>query len=260
MIASLKSFYRFRELLWMWTLRDIKIRYKQSLLGATWAVLQPLSLMVIFSLVFSYVVKVPTEGIPYPIFSYCAVLPWTFFSASISFAVTSLIGNMNLVTKVFFPREILPIAAVGASLVDFGIASLVFLGMMLFYRFPMSTKLLLAPALLAVQILLTLGLVLFASAANVFYRDIRFVVPLVLQLWMYATPIIYPVALVPERLRTLYMLNPMAGLIESYRAIALHGAWPEWGDLGIAAVISTVIFVGGYWYFKRVEWQFADII
>ena len=260
MLQHLKILYAYRELLWMWTFRDIKVRYKQSVLGGTWAILQPLSLMLIFSVIFTYFVRVPTEGIPYPIFSYSALLPWTFFAASVSFAVPSLVANMNLVTKIYFPREVLPISAVVASLLDFLIAALVFVGMMLFYQFPLRVTLVLVPVLLFIQILLTLGIVLLASAVNVFYRDIRFVVPLAVQLWMYVTPIIYPVGLVPERFRGLYMLNPMAGLIESYRAITLHGIWPNWNYLGIAALVSGGVFVLGYSYFKQVEWQFADLI
>jgi len=241
-------------------LRDIRVRYKQSLLGAAWAILQPLALMIVFTVVFSFFARVPTDGVPYPIFSYTALLPWTFFATAIGFAVPSLVNNMNLVTKVYFPREILPISAMGASFIDFLIASLVYIGLMVFYRVPLNATMLLVPVLLAVQMTLTGGVILFASAVNVFYRDIRFVVPLGVQIWMYATPIIYPVALVPERFRLIYMLNPMAVLIDSYRAIALRGEWPNWGCLGFAAVLSGVVFVLGYLYFKRVEWQFADII
>ena len=256
----LSELYQYRELLWMWTMRSIKVRYKQSVLGVAWAILQPLSFMLIFSVVFTYFVKVPTGGIPYPIFSYSALLPWTFFATSISFAVPCLVVNMNLVTKIYFPREILPMAEVGACLLDFLVATVVFVGMMLFYRLSFHITLLLVPVLLVVQILLMLGLVFFASAMNVFYRDIRFVVPLVVQLWMYATPVIYPISIVPERFRGFYMLNPVAGIVESYRAIALHGIWPEWSYLASAAGISAVVFVLGYMYFKRVEWQFADVI
>jgi lipopolysaccharide transport system permease protein len=260
LIVHLRTFWSFRELVWMWILRDIRIRYKQSLLGATWAVLQPLVLMIVFTVVFSVFAQVPTDGAPYPIFSYTALLPWTLLATSISFGVTSLVNNMSLVTKVYFPREILPLSAIGASFVDFAIASLVYLGLMIFYRVPFQVTLLAVPILLAVQVTLAAGVILFASAANVFYRDIRFVVPLAMQVWMYATPIIYPLSLVPERFRMVYMLNPMAGLIESYRAVALYGQWPDWRYLGIAAAVSVVIFGLGYAYFKQVEWQFADVI
>ncbi len=260
MIEHLKTLYAYRELLWVWTFRDIKVRYKQSVLGGAWAILQPLSLMLIFSVIFTYFVKVPTEGIPYPIFSYSALLPWTFLATSISLAVPSLVQNMNLVTKIYFPREILPISVVAASFVDFLVASVVFVCMMLFYRVPFSITLLLMPVLVVMQTLLTVGVVLFASAVNVFYRDVRFVVPLAIQLWMYATPIIYPVTLIPERFRGLYMLNPMAGLIECYRAVALRATWPNWTYLGIVAGVSVGVFMLGYLYFKHVEWQFADLI
>lgn len=260
MIQHFRLLFRHRELLLMWALREIKVRYKQSLLGGTWAVLQPLSLMIVFSVIFTNFVKIPTDGVPYPVFSYSALLPWTFFATSISFAVPALTQNMNLVTKIYFPREILPAAAVAGAFVDFLVASVVFAAILILYRVPLGAPLLLMPLLLAIQILLTLGIVMFASALNVFFRDVRFVIPLALQLWMYATPIIYPVSLVPERFRPLYMLNPMAGLVEAYRATALQGALPNWDYVGTAAAVSAMTFLLGYLFFKRVEGQFADII
>lgn len=260
MIDDLKKLYDRRDLLFMWTRRDIRVRYKQSFLGAAWAVLQPLALMLVFTVVFSVIVRISTGEIPYPLFSYTALLPWSFFATSISFGVTSLIGNINLVTKVYFPREILPLAAIGAGLVDFFIASVILVGLMLFYQYPLSEKLVLVPVLLIIQILLMAGVILLAAAVNVFYRDVRFVIPLVTQIWMYATPIIYPVSMIPAKLVPFYMLNPMAGLIESYRAVALYDSWPDWHYLGLAAVVSLLVFWLGYGYFKRVEWEFADII
>jgi lipopolysaccharide transport system permease protein len=260
MLANIRTLSNYRGLLRIWTLRDIRIRYKQSLLGAAWAILQPLVLMIVFTFVFSIITRVDTGEIPYPIFSYTALLPWTFFATSINFGTMSLLTNMNLVTKVYFPREILPIAAVAASFIDFLIASLVYFGLIVFYGLPLQPTLLVIPIILSIQIVLTVGVVLFASAINVFYRDIRFVVPLLVQVWMFATPIIYPITLVPERLRPFYALNPMAGLIEAYRAVALHGTWPDWYDLGMAGLVSIGVFLLGYTYFKRVEWQFADII
>ncbi|MFC2023727.1 ABC transporter permease [Chloroflexota bacterium] len=251
---------QYRELLWVWVVRDIRVRYKQSLLGAAWAIIQPLALMAVFTVIFSIFAGVPTDGVPYPIFSYTALLPWTLLSTSITHGSGALVGNIGLVKKVYFPREILPFAAIGASFVDFAIASLVYLGLMVFYRVPFGVTLLAVPILLAVQIVLAAGVILITSAANVFYRDVRFVVPLAVQLWMYATPIIYPLSAVPERFRIVYMLNPMAGLIESYRAVALHGQWPNWGYVALSAAVSVAVFVLGYVYFKRVEWEFADII
>lgn len=260
MTNDIQALYRHRELLFVWTLREIRVRYKQSLFGAAWAVLQPLSLMVVFSVIFTYFVKIPTSNVPYPVFSYSALLPWTFFVASIGLAASSLTQNMNLVTKIYFPREILPVGVVAAAFTDFLVGAAVFVGMLCVYRVPVGLTILLVPVLLIIQVMLTLGLALFTSAINVFYRDIRFIVPLGLQLWMYATPIIYPASVVPERFRTIYMLNPMAGLVESYRAVALRGELPQPSVLGPAAIISASVLVLGYLYFKRVEWQFADVI
>jgi lipopolysaccharide transport system permease protein len=260
LIASLRELDAYRGLLWMWTLREVKVRYKQSLLGAAWAVLQPLVLMIMFTVVFSYFARVPTDGVPYPIFSYTAVLPWTFFATSITFAVPSLVTNMNLVTKIYFPREILPVAAVAAAFVDFVVASIVFVGLMLAYRVPLRATLLWTPVILAIQIALTLGVVLAGATLNVWYRDIRFVVPLGVQLWMYASPVIYPVTLVPEQWRTLYMLNPMAGIINSYRRVILQGRPPEMQVLGLSAGVALLAMLLGYLYFKRSEGRFADVI
>jgi lipopolysaccharide transport system permease protein len=260
MVTYLRTLYAYRELLWVWMQRGIKVRYKQSVLGAAWAILQPLVLMLMFTAVFSFFARVPTDGIPYPIFSYTALLPWTFFSASISFAVPSLVNNMNLVTKIYFPREVLPIAAVAVAFVDFLVASIVFVGLMLFYGLPLRPSLLWVPLLLAVQIVLTLGVALLASALIVWYRDMRFVVPLSLQLWLYASPVIYPTSLVPGHLHALYMLNPMASLIDSYRRTILHGQPPHVLYLTISAAIAGALLVIGYTYFKRSEAQFADVI
>jgi len=256
----LHALYKHRDLLWMWILREIRIRYKQSIIGGLWAVLQPLSLMVIFTLIFSQLVKIPSDGAPYPIFAYSALLPWTFLSASIGFAVPSLVTNMNLVTKVYFPREILPIGSVAAALLDFAIGALIFVGLMLVYRVPLTWSVLWIPLLLLVQTVLTLGVVLLMSALNVFYRDIRFVIPLLTQIWMYASPVIYPTSLVPATLLPLYMLNPMAGLLDSYRRVLLHGQPPVPSYLGASAAIALVVFALGYAYFKRSEGAFADLI
>jgi lipopolysaccharide transport system permease protein len=259
-LEPLGRLIQYRDLLWMWTLREIRVRYKQSVVGGLWAILQPLALMIVFTVVFSLLVKVPTDGIPYPIFSYAGLLPWMFFSTSVGFAVPSLVNNMDLVTKIYFPREILPMAAVGAALLDFAIASIIFAGLMLVYRVALSWTILWVPLLLGIQIALTLGLVLLMSAVNVFYRDVRFVIPLLLQIWMYATPIIYPVTLVPPRFRGLYALNPMVGLIDGYRRVAVLGEPPWWGALAVSAIAAAAILAGGYAIFKRSEAVFADVI
>jgi len=260
LLDHVRALYRFRELLWIWAGREIKVRYKQSVLGAAWAVLQPLVLMIVFTVVFSYIARVPTGGVPYPIFSYTALLPWTFLATSISFAAPSLVTNMNLVTKVYFPREILPIGSLIAAFVDFLVASVVFLALMLFYRIPLRWTMGWIPVLLLVQIVLTLGVILLLSALCVRFRDIRFVVPLGVQIWMYASPIIYPSSLVPERFRAAYALNPMVGLIDAYRAAILTGEAPDAWPLAVSAAVALTLLLAGFAYFKRSEATFADII
>lgn len=260
MLNNVKMLWRHRELLWVWAGREVRVRYKQSLLGAGWAILQPLALTIMFSLVFTFVVRVPTDGAPYPIFSYTAMLPWTFLASSISFGVPSLANNMNLVTKIYFPREVLPLAAMAAAGVDFLVASLIFIGMMLWYRVPVHPTVIVLPLLLLIQMVLTLGVVLIGAAALVFYRDVRFLVPLFLQLWLYASPVIYPVSLVPTRWQSLYLLNPMAGLLEAYRAVLLYGRWPDGQSLTSAALIAFFCGAVGYNWFKRLESRFADLI
>ncbi|MGC8958963.1 MAG: ABC transporter permease [Chloroflexia bacterium] len=260
LLQALIELYYHRELLVAWSIREIKVRYKQTLLGVLWAILQPLVLMALFSIIFTHFISVPTDGIAYPIFSYTALLPWTFFANAVTFGTPSLVSNMNLVTKIYFPREIIPLAAIAASLLDLLVAAAVLIGMMLCYGVPLHGTALLVPIVLLAQILLTIGVVLFAAALNVFYRDVRFVIPLLVQAWMYVTPVIYPISAVPARFRSLYMLNPMAGLIESYRALLLHGELPPWNYWGSAAVISLAVFWFAYRWFKRVEQGFADLI
>lgn len=260
MIADLKTLYQYRDTLSMWAFREIRVRYKQSFLGAAWAILQPLLLMLIFTTVFSIMARFPTDGIPYPLFSYTALLPWTLFATSISFGVSSLINNMGLVTKTYFPREVLPIGVVAAALFDYLIASSIFVVMLIIYKIPITLLFLWIPVFLVIQIFLMLGITLLGSALTVFYRDVRFIVPLAVQLWLYATPIIYPVTLVPEQYRTLYMLNPMAGIVESYRQVILRGEAPVLQDLGLAAIVSVVLFLVSYRIFKRLEVSFNDII
>jgi lipopolysaccharide transport system permease protein len=260
MLIGIKELVSHRDLLVTWTMRNIKVRYKQSFLGAAWSILQPLSATVILTLIFSRFLRVPTDGIPYPIFYYSALLPWTFLATAVSSGVTSLVSNMNLVTKIYFPREILPLAAILASLVDFLIASLIFVGMIILYQIPSSPSFVTVPLILLIQLTLVTGIVLFTSALTVSYRDIRFVVPVGLQLWMYMTPIIYPLSMVPERFRSLYMLNPMAGVIDAYRRVILQGEWPQMNYLLLGAAVSVALLIVAYYYFKRAEAVFADII
>lgn len=259
-LTSLQRLYDGRELLLLWTWRDVRVRYKQSLLGVAWTVIQPLSLMLVFTVIFSWIVRIPTGDIPYPLFAYTALLPWTFFSSSVTFGVSSLVNNINLVTKVSMPREVLPIAAVLAGLLDFGIATLLLILLLLLYRVAIHWTVIWVFPLLVIQVLLTLGLVLLGSAVNVLYRDVRFVVPLAMQLWMYATPIIYPIDVVPEGLRWLYYLNPMAAVIDGYRMAILEAVSPDALAVGLASFTSIVVLFVGYMVFKRLEPSYADVI
>lgn len=259
-IDQLHELFRHRDLLILWTMRDIRVRYKQSVLGVAWAILQPLSIMLIFTVIFSYIARMPSDGVPYPLFSFAALLSWTLLATAFSTAVPSLVTNMNLVSKVYFPREILPIAAVLASLVDFLVACLVFVPMMIYYQVPLSWTILTVPLIVVVQLALILGMTMWAAALNVFYRDIRFVVPLATQLWMYVTPVIYPVSLVPERFRWLYMMNPMASLVDGYRRTLLLHELPDFTYLALAALVSLLSLWMGYRYFKQAEARFADLI
>jgi lipopolysaccharide transport system permease protein len=262
MIANVKNLFHYRELIGMWAFREIRVRYKQSVLGAAWAVLQPLALMLMFTFVFSQIARIPTDQ-PYPIFSYTGLLPWTLFATSISFGVNSLINNMNLVTKTYFPREVLPFGVIGAALFDFLIASSIFVLLMVYYQIPVTIHFLWIPVFIIIQIFLMLGVILIGSALTVFYRDVRYVVPLGIQLWFYATPIIYPIKMVEENLpqyRSLYALNPMVGIVQSYRDVILEGVPPNFTDLGIAAAVSVTLFIVAYIIFKRLEVLFNDLI
>ncbi len=193
-------------------------------------------------------------------FSYVALVPWTFFASSISMGVPSIVGNMSLVTKIYFPREIFPLATIGACFVDFSIAATIVAALILWYKVHVVWTVVFVLALLLLQAMVAAGVVLIASAVNVFFRDVRFIVPLVVQVWMYVLPVVYPLSEVPARFRPYYMLNPMAGIIDGYRRVVLHGQMPDWGALGMTAGVSLVLLVGGYAFFKRVEMKFADII
>lgn len=260
MLASAKQLYQTRDLLRAWTERNIRARYQQSVLGGLWIVMQPLATVIIFSIIFTYFVPVNTGDIPYPIFSYVAIVPWLLLSSSLSDMTDSLVGNMNLVTKIYFPREILPIAGLLARLVDFSVGMGLLIIMMVIFDAPLfPLGWLFLPIILLIQLGLIAGLGLIFATANVFYRDARSLLALGIQLWFYASPIIYPITAVPDNLRPLYNLNPMAGILESYRAVLLYQSFPP-PSLIISAIVSLVVFVFGYWFFKRKEFQFADIV
>ncbi len=261
MIASyLKDLYAAKDLLFAWTGRNIRARYQQSALGWLWAIIQPAASVVIFTLIFTRIVPIDTGDTPYIIFSYVAVVPWTFLSTSLNDMAASLVANMNLIKKIYFPREAIPIAAMLARLMDFGVAAVLVIILMLIYKMPLYLPgLLFLPLILAIQITLILGLGMALSALNVFYRDVQSVLTLVIQIWFYASPIIYPVTMIPENLRTLYFFNPMAGILEAYRDVLIHAKLPGIYLLPSAAT-AAVIFVIGYWAFKRVEFKFADVV
>lgn len=257
---SLGQLLDYRELLFAWTIREIRARYRQSLLGFGWALIQPIFQMVVISIVFGSFLRVPSGDVPYPIFAFVAILPWTLFAGAINAAVPSILGNMQLVTKIYFPREILPISAALARLVDFTIALVVFAALMIWYDIPLYNTVVYVPLLLVIQMLLALGIGLLGSAVTVFVRDISFAIPLAMQIWMYLSPVIYPLSEVPPRWRVLYMLNPMTGVIDSYRRVVLQGQPPDPTYLAIAAAMALVVFLVAFVYFKRVEMAMSDII
>jgi lipopolysaccharide transport system permease protein len=257
---KLKELWNYRELLYFLTWRDVKVRYKQATLGVAWTVIQPLMTMVIFSLIFGQLAKLPSDGIPYPIFSYAALLPWQLFSVTLTRASTSLVSNANLLTKVYFPRLIIPLSAITAGLVDFAISFLVLLGLMLYYGIFPNWVVLLLPFLVLFAVLTALGVGLWLSALNVQYRDVQHMVPFVVQVWMFASPVAYSAGLIPKGLwRIVYGLNPMAGVIQGFRWVLLNGKPPD--ELMIVAVIMVMMLLGsGLIYFKHMEKTFADIV
>lgn len=256
---NLKELWAYRELLWVLTERDIKVRYKQTVLGAAWAVIQPLMLMVVFSVFFGKLAKMPSDGIPYPIFAYCALLPWTFFANALSSSAGSVVGSANLISKVYFPRLIVPLSSIGSWLVDFAIATAILLGLMLYYDIGWTANLLVAPLLVVAVVFVALGVGTMLAALTVAYRDFRYVIPFLLQFWMFATPIVYPATIVPERWQWILHLNPMAGLVEGFRS-AFLGRPFDTPALAISVAASIVLFGMGVAYFEKVERRFADIV
>ena len=256
----LSELWDYRELLYFIVWRDIKIRYKQTAVGAAWAVLQPLLTMLVFSLFFGKLAHVPSDGMPYPIFYYSALLPWMYFAAALQNATTSIVDNQKVITKVYFPRIALPLAAVLASLVDFGISFLMFLVLMVYYGIHPTSAVVWFPAFLLLAVMTALGVGLWLSALNAIYRDVRYVMPFLIQFWMFASPVAYPSSLVPEKWRWLYGLNPMAGVIEGFRwSLAGRGAAPG-TMVFVSAGVVVLIFLGGMAYFQQMETTVADVV
>jgi lipopolysaccharide transport system permease protein len=257
---GLRELWEYRELLWFLVWRDVKVRYKQTVLGAGWAILQPVATMVVFSLFFGRLAKVPSDGLPYPIFSFAALVPWTFFAQGLAQSANSLVGSQNLITKVYFPRLAIPIATVLAGLVDFALAFLVLLGMMPFYGIVPGPQAAALPLLLLLALVTALGAGLWLSALNVQFRDVRYVVPFLTQLWLLATPIAYPSSLLGEPWRTVYGLNPMAGVVEGFRWALLGTGAPPGPMLAASALAALALLVSGAFYFRRMEKTFADVV
>ena len=257
---NLRELWNFRELFYFLTKRDIKVRYKQTVLGGLWAIIQPVFTMIVFTLFFGRLAKMPSDGIPYPIFVYAGLLPWTYFANALIASGNSLVGSANLITKVYFPRLIIPASASLAGLLDFFIAMLVLGVMMVYYQFLPGYGILLFPALVALTFLCAVGVGLWLSALNVEYRDIRYAIPFVVQLWMFVSPVIYPVSMVDEKYQWLLALNPMGGVITAFRASLLGHQPIDWFLLIISAVIIVLLFLTGIFYFKRMEKTFADVV
>ena len=258
---KLKDLWEYRELLYFLIWRDIKVRYKQTALGATWAIIQPFFTMVVFSIFFGHLAKVPSDGIPYPLFSFAALVPWTFFANGLSQSSNRLVGSGTLITKVYFPRLIIPLASVFSGIVDFILAFVVLLGMMVYYGLmPTTMNVLWLPFFLLLALTTSLGVGLWLSALNVEYRDVRYIVPFITQFWMLATPIGYPSSLLQQPWRTLYGLNPMVGVAEGFRWALLGTNTAPGPIIAVSSAAAVLILVTGAFYFRRMEKTFADLV
>jgi len=261
LLDNFRTLALYRDLLYTLSVHRVKVRYKQSALGFAWAILQPLSLMLIYTVVFTVIARVPsTSNTPYAVFTYTALLLWTYFSTALTNATNALVSHAQLVTKVYFPREILPLTYVLAALFDLLIASSVLGGLMLYYRVHLTLNALYALPIVAALTLFVAAVSLFFSATQVRFRDIGVAMPLMLQIWMFATPVVYPLAQVPPGIRPLYMLNPMVGVIENFRRVIVEGAPPDFHSFGVSALVSIILLPASYIYFKHVEATVADII
>lgn len=256
----LDELWAYRELLFFLTWRDVKVRYKQTALGALWAVIQPFMTMVVFSIFFGKLGGIPSDGVPYPIFVYAALVPWTFFANALSESSTSLVGNSNLLRKVYFPRLIIPLSSVVSGLIDFAIAFAVLLGMMAWYGIAPTPNVVWLPALMLLAVTTALGAGLWLSALNVEFRDVKYVIPFLTQFWMLASPIAYPSSLLPEPWRALYGLNPMAGVVEGFRWALLGTGTAPGPVVAVSALAAVVLCAGGLFYFRRMERTFADLV
>lgn len=256
----LGDLWEYRELVYFLTWRDVKVRYKQTVLGAAWAILQPVLTMLIFSLFFGKLARIPSDGIPYPLFSLAGLVPWTFFSNGLTQASNSLVGNANLITKVYFPRLAAPLATVLAGVIDVALACLVLLAMMAYYHVAPAPQTLWVPAVLLLVVVTALGTGLWLSAMNVQFRDVRYAVPFLAQIWLFATPIAYPSSLLHEPWRTVYAINPMVGAVEAFRWSVFGASAAPVKQIAVSSLVAVAVLVGGALYFRRMERTFADIV
>ncbi len=261
MPLDLREVWSYRELLFFFTWRDIKVRYKQTILGATWAIIQPVFSMVIFSIFFGKLAKIPSDGIPYPIFNFTGLLPWTFFANALTNASNSLVRDAHLIKRVYFPRLVIPISAVMGGLPDFLLAFVILIGMMIGYGlFPTASSILLLPLCMLLALMTSLGVGLWLAAVNAQFRDVRYVVPFLVQFWMYATPVVYPSSLLEQPWRTLYGLNPMVSVVEGFRWSLLGKGDPSMTMFAVSIVMAAIIMISGAYFFRRMERQFADVV
>ena len=258
--VKLREVWEYRELLYFLIWRDVKVRYKQTVLGASWAILQPFFTMLIFSIFFGLLAGLPSDGVPYPLFAYVALVPWTFFANGLSLSSTSLVANQALIRKVYFPRLVIPIAAVASGVIDFCIAFVVLIGLVLYYDIVPTANVVWLPALFLLALVTALGAGLWLSALNVLYRDVQYIVPFLIQVWLFSTPIVYPSSLVPERWRTLYALNPMTGVVEGFRWALLDTNTAPGPIVAVSAVAAVLLLAGGAVFFRRMELSFSDVV
>ncbi len=257
---ELKAIWEYRELLYFLVWRDLKVRYRQTIIGIGWVVLQPLMTMVVFTAVFGNFAKVPSDGVPYPVFAYSALLPWNLFASSLTRGSDSVVSSAQLISKIYFPRLLLPLSGVLSPIVDFAISFIIFIAMMIWYHTLPTTGILALPLLLPLVLLTALSVGLWLSALNVRYRDVGHAIPFVVQLWLFASPVAYPVSLVPEKWRLLYSLNPMAGVIEGFRWALLGKQSPDFGVMIMTALMVVALLIPGVAFFKHTERTFADVV
>ncbi len=256
----LSTLWEYRELLYFLTWRDVKVRYKQTVLGVAWAVIQPLTTMIVFTLFFGRLAGIPSDGVPYPVFAFAGLLPWTYFANAVTNSSNSLIGDSRLITKVYFPRMIIPMASVGAGLVDFVISLFLLILLMWYYGLSVDWQISIFPLLVLQTILLALAVGTWMAALNLKYRDVRYALPFLIQIWMFASPIIYPSTIVPEKWKWLLFFNPMSGLVEGFRASLFVNKPMDWMGLGISAIATLILLVVSLFSFRRMEKSFADIV